>query len=99
MHLAVSTLQLGSDLLGRYTKLQERLKAERRALKILRTSAADERGLRAQTLLTGAALPCVVGESAAVYDVSAHTAPSEGICLIQLAFRSMPFLHAAKALT
>ena len=59
----VCSLQMDSDLLGRYTKLQERLKAERRALKILRTSAAEERGLRAQNLLTEAALPCVVGET------------------------------------
>jgi len=61
---------MDSDLLGRYTKLQERLKAERRALKILRASAAEERGLRAQNLLTKAALPCVVGETAPGCDPS-----------------------------
>ena len=59
---------MDSELLGRYTKLQERLRAERRALKILRTAAAEERGLRAQNLLTEAALPCVVGETVLACD-------------------------------
>ena len=62
MNALLRPAQMDSNLLGRYTKLQERLKAERRTLKILRTSAAEERGLRAQNLLTEASLPCVVGK-------------------------------------
>ena len=64
------TSQLDTDLLGRYTKLQERLKAERRALKILRASAAEERGQRAQALLAETALPRVVGESVTLLGAS-----------------------------
>ena len=49
--------------LAQYTKLTERLKAERRSLKILRGAAIEERGQRTAVLLASSTLPRAVGAS------------------------------------
>lgn len=56
-----STLSEDHGQLAQYTKLTERLKAERRSLKILRGAAIEERGQRTAVLLASSALPRAVG--------------------------------------
>jgi len=46
-----------------YAKLQQRLQAERRAVRVLRLEALRERAGRAAEQLAAAGLPCPVGAS------------------------------------
>ena len=47
--------------MAEYTKLQGRLKAERRAVRVLRLEALRERAGRAGAALGAAGLPCAIG--------------------------------------
>jgi hypothetical protein len=50
-----------AEEMAAYTKLQQRLSAERRAVAVLRTEALRERSARTAGALDTATLPCPIG--------------------------------------
>jgi hypothetical protein len=52
-----------------YTKLQQRLTAERRAVAVLQAEALRERTVRTAAALDAATLPCPVGADFVVYNM------------------------------
>ena len=67
-----------------YTKLQQRLTAERRAVAVLQTEALRERTARTSAALDAATLPCPVGAGSVVSAMRRPCCRGRGDSLVQL---------------
>jgi hypothetical protein len=64
VHQSIETVCLqNAEEMAMYTKLHQRLTAERRAVAVLRTEALRERTARTTAALDAASLPCAIGET------------------------------------